>query len=138
AYREHPIFPVRDLLNTLSTRDLAGSILLNPFAALRHLAVYGNARSFKLVCLLGIAVWLPWFAVERRVRLYALWAVAVTALVFVIPLRIDGFSVWLSVFRRLPGFSVIRDPTRIIFLYELAVALAIGFFLKRLRLTPVL
>jgi hypothetical protein len=36
-------------------------------------------------------------------------------------------------FRKVPGFSVIRDPTRIIFLYELAFIVAAGLFLTRLR-----
>jgi len=40
-------------------------------------------------------------------------------------------------FRHLPGFSVIRDPTRIIYLYELAVVLAAGLFLTRFRRNPV-
>src|SRR5262249_55381087 len=36
-------------------------------------------------------------------------------------------------FRKVPGFGVIRDPTRIISLYELAFILAGGLFLIRLR-----
>src|SRR6185503_4715940 len=86
----------------------------------------------KLVFIVGILAWLPWFKIDKKTRGYALWAMAVTALVFVIPLRIDGFSIWMAFVRKVPGFSVIRDPTRIIFLYELAFILAAGFLLTRL------
>jgi hypothetical protein len=52
------------------------------------------------------------------------------------PLRIDGFSIWLSFFRYIPGFSVIRDPTRVIFLYELAFILAVALLLTAVRQHP--
>jgi hypothetical protein len=55
--------------------------------------------------------------------------------VVVMPLSFDGFSIWRTVFEPLPGFSVIRDPKRVIYLYELAAVLAIGFLLARTR-TP--
>jgi len=131
AYLEHPRFPEQDLLNQIRVRG--SSRWTGPIAALRDLGVYDTFRSFKLVFILGILAWVPWFKIDIKTRKYALWAMAVTALVFVIPLRIDGFSIWLVVFRKVPGFSVIRDPTRIIFLYELAFILAAGLFLTRLR-----
>src|ERR671920_711975 len=53
--------------------------------------------------------------------------------VFLMPVRVDGLSIWLSFLRYLPGFSVIRDPTRIIFVYELAFILAAAMCLARFR-----
>jgi hypothetical protein len=131
AYREHPRFPEQDLLNQIRVR--VSSRWSGPIAALRDLGVYDTFRSFKLAFTIGLLAWLPWFKVDRRTRGYALWAMAVTALVFVIPLRVDGFSIWLAFVRKVPGFSVIRDPTRIIFLYELAFILALGLLLTRFR-----
>jgi hypothetical protein len=50
--------------------------------------------------------------------------------------RVSGFSIWLSCLRHLPGFHVIRDPTRVIFVYELAFVLAAGLLLVRFRQRP--
>jgi len=131
TYLEHPKFPEQDLLNQIRVR--VSSRWTGPIAALQDLGVYDTFRSFKLVFIVGILAWLPWFKIDKKTRGYALWAMAVTALVFVIPLRIDGFSIWMAFVRKVPGFSVIRDPTRIIFLYELAFILAAGFLLTRFR-----
>src|SRR5262249_21749058 len=131
AYLEHPRFPEQHLLNQI--RERVSTRWTGPIAALRALGVYDTFRSFKLVFILGILACLPWFKVDRKTRGYALWAMAITALVFIMPLKIDGFSIWLAFFRKVPGFGVIRDPTRIIFLYELAFILAAGLFLTRFR-----
>jgi hypothetical protein len=135
AYRDHRSFPEQDLLNSLVVRD--PSRWTGPFAAVRDLGSYNTLRSFKLVVLLAVVTWIPWFNIDRRIRLYCLWAVVVSLVVLVIPLRVHDFSIWLMFFRHLPGFSVIRDPTRIIYLYELAVVLAAGLFLMKLRRSPV-
>jgi hypothetical protein len=131
AYREHPSFPEQDLLSSLVVRD--PSRWTGPFAAVRDLGPYNTLRSFKLVALLAAVAWVPWFNVDRRIRLYCLWAVVVSLVVLMIPLRVHDFSIWLMFFRHLPGFGVIRDPTRIIYLYELAVVLAAGLFLMTFR-----
>jgi len=131
AYLEHRHFPEQDLLNQIRMR--VSSRWTGPIAALRDLGAYDTFRSFKLVFILGTLTWVPWFKVDVKTRRYALWAMVVTAIVFVIPLGIDGFSIWLTFFRHIPGFGVIRDPTRIIFLYELAFILAAGMFLTRFR-----
>jgi hypothetical protein len=135
AYSEHRTFPEQDLLNALAVRDPFR--WTNPLAAVRDLGAYSTLRSFKLVAVLAIGAWVPWFTVDRRIRLYCLWAVAVSVVVLAIPLRVGDFSIWLTFFRHVPGFSVIRDPTRIIYLYELAVVLAAGLFLTRFRRNPV-
>jgi hypothetical protein len=103
---------------------------------LRDLNAFDTTRSFKLVALAAIFAWIPWISIERETRWYVLLAAAVSALVFMMPVRIGGFSIWLSFFRHVPGFSVIRDPTRVIFLYELTFILAIALLLARFRQRP--
>jgi hypothetical protein len=135
AYREHRSFSEQDLLNSLLVRD--PSRWTGPFAVVRDFGAYKTLRSFKLVAILAIGAWIPWLNVDRNTRRYCLWAVAVSLVVLVIPLKVGDFSIWLMFFRHLPGFSVIRDPTRIIYLYELAVVLAAGLFLRAVRRSPV-
>jgi len=135
AYREHSRFPEQDLLNSLVVRD--PSRWTGPFAVVRDLGAYDTLRSFKLVAVLAIVAWVPWLNVDRKIRLYCLWAVVVSLVVLLIPLKVGDFSIWLIFFRHLPGFSVIRDPTRIIYLYELAVVLAAGLFLRTFPRSPV-
>ena len=131
AYSEHPRFPEQDLLNQIRVRTWQG------WTGIFHdLNAYDTTRSFKLVALVAILAWIPWFRIDRKTRLYVLWALAVSVLVFVMPLQVGGFSIWLSFFRHVPGFSVIRDPTRVVFLYELAVILAGALLLTRLRQHP--
>src|SRR5262249_1311484 len=87
AYLEHPRFPERDLVNQIRVR--VSSRWTGPIAALRDLGAYDTFRSFKLVFIIGILTWVPWFKVDWKTRWYALWAMTVTVLVFIIPLRID-------------------------------------------------
>ena len=115
VYREHPTFPESELLNQLAEQ-----------------IPYDSLRSFALVCLCAALAWVPWFAVERRTRLYALAFALISLLVLVLPVWVANFSIWRAVFERLPGFSAVRDPKRVIYLYELAVVLALGLFLSGL------
>jgi hypothetical protein len=128
AFSEHPRFPQQDLLSQIRVRAWSGWI-----GALKDLNAYDTTRSFKLVAIAAILACLPRLGLDRKTRWYVWWAVAASAVVFLMPVRIDGFSIWLSFFRYVPGFSVIRDPTRIIFLYELAFILAAALFLTRFR-----
>ena len=112
AYREHPSFPQDQLMSSL--RPFQGSVFDG----------YESRRSFMLVFLAGFAVWIPWFGAPRQVRLGWLWVALVSILVLIIPLRFGDFSIWRTLLAPLPGLSVIRDPTRIIPIYELAVTLA--------------
>jgi hypothetical protein len=136
AYWEHRSFPEEHLLNALSARD--PSRWSTPLDFIRDLGAYDTLRSFKLVFTLGVLMWLPWFKVDRKVRLYSLWFLAVSFLVLIIPLTFQGFSIWRTLIEPLPGFTAIRDPRRIIYLYELAVVFAVGLFLTRLPSQSVL
>jgi hypothetical protein len=52
--------------------------------------------------------------------------------VLLVPIRFNDFSLWRTAFEPLPGFRVIRDPRRIIYLYELAVVLTVALFMRAL------
>jgi len=133
SYREHPSFPEENLLNALQRRD--PSRWLSAWDLIRDLRGYDSLRSFALVFAVGILAWVPWFKVDLKTRFYALFFFLVSLVVLLIPLSFNGFSIWRTVFEPLPGFAVIRDPQRIIYLYELAVVLAIGLSLARVSPT---
>ena len=118
AIRQNRSFPDEDLLNVLTARD--------PWHA------YSSLGSFGLVSALGIAAILPWSRADGRTRRAAGWSIAISLIVLLIPIRSGGVSLWMIVFRWLPGFSVIRDPTRIIYVYELAAVMAVAWLLTRL------
>jgi hypothetical protein len=128
AYREHHGFPEQQLMESLTALDLSawrGDVL----APLR---VYDSLRSFTLLLTVGVLVWLPWLGVERSIRRYVLWMWVVAAIVLAIPLHYHGLSLWKVMFAPLPGLSIIRDPKRVIYLYELAVVLVLGWLVARL------
>ncbi len=122
AYLEHRAFPEDQLLNQLLPRDPAD--WTGPLDMLRNLDPYNSWRSYILVLVLTILVWTPQIRAGRRVRTYWLWLLGASTAVFLIPLRFGEFSVWRTFIEPLPGFAVIRDPKRIVYLYELVVALA--------------
>ena len=130
AYLEHQAFPDDQLMTSLVARD--PSRWQGPLDFVRALGTYASLRSFKLVFLVGILVWMPWFAVNRRSRLYCLWFLFLSCIVLVVPLRFNDFSIWKTLIAPLPGFSVIRDPKRIIEVYELAVVFLTALFLTQL------
>ena len=130
AYLEHPAFPEDHLLNSLIGRD--PSRWQGPIDVLKDVAAYPTVQSFTLVFLLGTLAWLPWSGVDRRTRHYCVWFLFVSLVVLLVPLRFNDFSVWKTFFQPLPGFSVIRDPKRIIYVYELAVVIGTGLFMTRL------
>ena len=131
AYTEHPRFPEQDLLDQIRVRTWHGWT-----SAWQDLNAFNTTRSFKLVALAAILACIPWLSIGRKTRWYVLCAAAVSALVFMMPVRIGGFSIWLSFLRHVPGFSVIRDPTRVVFLYELAFILAVALLLAGSRQRP--
>jgi hypothetical protein len=134
AYRMHGAFPGEALI--LTARDVPART--DPIAFLKALDVYHALRPFTLTGVLAALAWLPWFRIDRRIRVYTAWLLAVSILVLLIPIRFDGFSIWRAFVGRLPGFGVIRDPSRIVYVYELVVVLAVGLFLSRLARTALL
>jgi hypothetical protein len=130
AYREHVKFPEAYLLSHLAARD--PSLWTNPLTLVRDLGAYDSRRSFALALVLAALSWIPWFNTDRAIRRYGLWLLVVSVVVLLVPLKLGSFSLWRSVFEPLPGFAVIRDPKRIIYLYELAAVLATAIVLARL------
>lgn len=129
AYLEHRRFPEEHLLNALAARDLDG--LNRPWEFVKGLSAYETSRPFLLVLAAAILGCLPWFAIGRSARFFLVGLALVSAMVLVAPLSFDGFSPWRTFVEPLPGFGIIRDPKRIIHLYELFLVLAIGFLLAR-------
>ena len=121
AYREHHGFPAEVI-----------AAKLIPFQG--NLGGYDSSRSFAIVFALAAVAWIPRAGVNKRLRISALAALSVSLLVLAIPFRLGSLSVWMAMRMLLPGFASISDPVRIIYVYELAAVLWIGWFLS--RLTP--
>ena len=130
AFLEHGAFPEDQLLKSLSpVGPLSWS---RPGEAIQALRGYHSMRPFALAVALTCLAWVPWLGVERRLRRYWLWMLAVSAIVVLIPFRFGDTSVWRMLIEPLPGFGVIRDPLRIIYVYELALVVAITLLLATL------
>ena len=124
AYREHPAFPQQHLANSLVPIDSSGRQAILDIVKKR--AGYETLRTFKFVFMVAILMWVPRLNVSRRTQLLCLSALLVSLVVLLIPLTFNGFSIWTTFLAPLPGFSAIRDPKRIAYLYELAVVVAAG------------
>jgi hypothetical protein len=131
AVGEHHAFPEQDLLNLLRHRD--PSAWRGPLDVLQALVGYRSMRTFAVVAVIALLVWLPPLKFDRQTRLVAAAVVLISLLVVVLPLRFGDFSVWGRFFWRVPGFSAIRDPSRVIAEYELGAVLAIALFIARHR-----
>ena len=129
SYAEHPAFPREHLMNGLTTldparwQDLRG--LIDDFKG------YETLRPFVFVLGVSLIVWMSQ-RIDRHARGYALWFSFISLLIVLVPLRYGDFSFWAVLFGWLPGLSPIRDPRRIIHVYELAVVLATSFLLRSL------
>lgn len=130
AYLEHPRFPENQLSEALVPVDPSQWHTFSD--VVDRLVAYPSARSFSFSFLAVLLAWLPWFRVSRDDRWYGVWFLLVSVLVLLIPLQWHGHSIWKAIFAPLPGFSAIRDPKRIVFIYELAVVLVTAAFLVRL------
>lgn len=114
AFREHSSFPAEEVWRALAERD-----------------AYMSYRSFVFVAAVATLAWLPGFVTDRTARLYTVWLAAGSALVWLTPLRFGDRALWQTMIRPLPGFAVIRDPSRIIYLFELAVVIGAALIVRR-------
>lgn len=130
AYYEHPAFPADQLASALIDRHPARWQSLND--VLRDLNPFDSRRAFVLSLAVGVLAWLPSSRVDRRRALFGVWLVSISILVLVIPVRLGPISLWTTLFAPVPGLSLIRDPTRIVYVYELVVVCAVALFLARL------
>ena len=86
----------------------------------RDLFIYDSVRPFVIVGVSAALAWLPMFRVPPWARRLGLTALALSVFVWIVPLRLGDFSLWAGVTAVVPGTSVVRDPKRIMYLYELA------------------
>ena len=135
-YSDHPAFPRDQLMNSFIPRDPAH--WRGPLNFLTELGAYDTLRPFAFAVIVGVLTWIPWFNIDRHSRVSWLWLMAISAFVLTISVSFDGFTLWtFLLLDRLPGFSAIRDPKRIVYVYELTLVLATGVFLTRLPTTSV-
>ena len=121
SYRTHREFPAGVVTSNL--RSFSGDFR----------GGYESLRSFVLLGLFAVVAWIPRADVNRTLRGAAFAALFVSLAVLAVPFRFGQFSIWLVMRDLLPGFSAISDPTRIIYVYELAATLWAGWFISRLR-----
>ncbi len=130
VFLEGRTFAAEQLLSSFKVRAPRGETPWTEW--LTTLSGYDSLRPFWLMFGAAVLAWIPAFGASRRVRFLALWCLIVAVVVFLIPLRIGGFSLWLSVFASVPGLSVLRDPSRIIYVYDLAAVILTGALVARL------
>jgi hypothetical protein len=130
AFLQHPSFPAEDLTNALIARHPSG--WQGPLDVVRDLRIYDTPRSFLLAVLLAVVAWTAGSHLDGAMRRYAAWFLCVTALVIVVPFSFGTFSPWKTFFAPVPAFSAIRDPRRIIYLYELAAVVVAAWYLRDL------
>jgi hypothetical protein len=97
----------------------------------RGLSVYDSPRPFYLAILVFVLACLSRVRRDRILLLSSGALLAISLIVLVVPVRLDSFSVWTEFFRPVPGFSAIRDPKRIIHVYELFLVLAAALLMVR-------
>jgi hypothetical protein len=98
----------------------------------RALGVYDSLRPFYFAFLMGGLACLPWVRLDRKVRVYCGCFLLLSLIVLVVPVRFGTFSIWTTFFVPFPGFSAIRDPRRIIQVYELFLVLLAALLMIRL------
>ena len=136
AYLEHPAFPSEQLVGQLTSIHPWAWRQLSDIGEL--IEVYRSRRPFEAVLLVSALAWLPVSAVDRRTRLYIAWCAFISLIVLISPLRIGELSLWTAFLKHIPGLSVVRDPKRLIEMFELAVGLLLAIFVGRLRARSVL
>lgn len=130
SYRQHAGFPEDHLFKQLVARDPAS--WHTPLDFLRDLRLYDSYRTFVLAIALAGIVWAPGSGPPASIRRLAVWFLGVSAIVVVVPFRYGDFSPWQTLFAAWPGLGAIRDPRRLVYLYELAAVAIAAWFLMRL------
>lgn len=130
SYRQHSAFPEEHLMNALVARDPAS--WRTPLDFLRDLRLYDSYRTFALATALLVIVWAPGSPVPSSIRRLAVWFLCVSAIVLVVPFKYGDFSPWRTLFAAWPGLGAVRDPRRLVYVYELAAVAVAAWFLMRL------
>jgi hypothetical protein len=120
AFHEHSAFPAEQVWQAVV-----------PVHRVMDLFVYQSQRIFYVVLAVAALACMPFPGTDRKVRFSCLWMAVVAVVVLLVPVRVHGWSIW-SAIARWPGFGVIRDPKRIIQVYELAAVLGVALIVRRL------
>jgi hypothetical protein len=115
-------------------REMIMEVLYRPSGLMSLLdnQLFSSVRPFEIALGLVLILWVFPRTVDRRTRVDGLWFLFVSALVILMPLRFGDFSPWMTFFSWLPGMSAIRDPKRMIIVYELALVLVAAVWLTRM------
>ena len=133
-YSQFGSFSEEDLARALIRKDSARWQTVAGF--LRDNQFVETMRVYVLVAVAAALAWVPWLNRDRTACWHGLWFAAVSLLVFFVPLNVDGFSIWRVLFKPIPGFASIRDPSRIIYAFELAAVLAVAWIVSRPAVKP--
>jgi hypothetical protein len=123
---EHSTFPENHLWEHLHRPSLDWH---SPLASVRDLIPYFSVRTIALTLLVALLALIPSFAVDRTRRLQLIWLAVVSVVVVALPLRFGDVSVWRETLGWLPGLGAIRDPKRIVYVYEVAAVLGLAVVL---------
>ena len=127
-YRDHRAFPETELLNAMFVREPSQWHSLSAF--LSGIRGYESLSPFAVILIITVLAFAARNRIDRVARWLLVWGLLISIVVLLMPLQLGGFAIWRAVFEHLPGFSAIRDPKRIIYMYELGVALTTGWFLS--------
>jgi hypothetical protein len=132
AYRrsivEHSSFPEDHLWEHLHRPTLDGH---TPSAIIHALVAYDDVRTIALTLVVALLAWIPRFKVDLTRRRQFLWLGIVSLIVIALPLQFGDVSVWRAMLGWLPGIGAIRDPKRIMLVYEFASVLGLAVTLAR-------
>jgi hypothetical protein len=135
AFLRHGGFARADLVAALVPVD-PSAWRRGVVGAWRAINAYETGRPFALALLVALVPWMPGVGTDRSLRRASVWLLVLSGLVLAAPLLVGGMSVWTGLAALLPGFAAIRDPKRIIYVYELAVVLAAAALLRQAALRP--
>ncbi len=101
AYLEHRAFPEAQLVDAAVTgRSFNADSVTSP---LKEFFAYQSLSSFAIALVIALLALAPGAGATRTIRIFALWGLAISIAVLLIPVRLSEFSLWMSVVAPLPG-----------------------------------
>ncbi len=128
TYLQHQRFPDEVLFESLD--PIAPATWISLPALLLDLNAYRSPVSVLLA--VAAVILLRHEDAEKSAARTGWFLVGLTALVLILPISAGHFSFWKVTLGWMPGFTAIRDPKRIIYIYELAMAIGLACCLVRL------
>lgn len=127
AYRELHGFPPNELILRMH------GPLQSPADLLQCVRIYDTWRPFALVLFLATVMWIPVLRIAGLARVWVLWFLVSSLFVLIVPFQLGTFSIWRTWLVPIPGITAVRDPRRIIYLYDMAIVLGAGFVMAHAR-----